>query len=101
MSKVLISKLSSKETRKMQQHLCSKMASLKTKKQIEEFLEDVLTDSEIIMLLRRLQIAKLLLDGNTYFEIREKLGVGVDTIKNVRYKLEKGSGGYLNFIKKL
>jgi len=60
-----------------------------------------LTDSELIMILRRLQIAKLLLDGGTYFNIKNKLGVGLDTIKRVRYKLDNGSGGYLKFIKKL
>ena len=53
------------------------------------------------MILRRLQIAKMLLDGCLYWQIRKELGVGPDTIKTVRAKMDQGNGGYVNFIKEL
>lgn len=101
MAKIIPSNLSKKETDKMLDLLYSKMATLKTKKEISKFLSDVLTESEQVMILRRLQIAKLLLDGNTYFDIKNQLGVGLDTIKTVRHKLDYGHGGYLRFVKGL
>lgn len=101
MSKIIPSQLSKKDINKLLELLHTKMTNLKTKQQIANFISDLLTESEQIMILRRLQIAKLLLDGLTYYEIRSKLGVGIDTIRNVRHKLESGHGGYINFIRKL
>ncbi len=101
MAKIIPSKLSKIETNKMLDLFYAKIAALKTKKEITNFLSDVLTESEQIMILRRLQIAKLLLEGETYFNIKSKLRVGLDTIKAVRYKLDNGRGGYLKFIKSL
>ena len=101
MSKVIPSKISKQDREKMFDLLCFKIASLKNKKQVIDFLSDVLTESEALMILRRLQIAKMLIDECTYFEIRQELQVGIDTIRTVRTKLLAGSGGYLNFIKKL
>lgn len=101
MSKVTPSKLSQTDRSRMLNLLYIKIAKLKTKKEIANFLSDLLTESEQVMILRRLQIAKLLLDGETYFNIRDKLNVGVDNIKNVRRKIDFGCGGYINFIKKL
>lgn len=101
MPKVIPSKLPASETNKMLNLLYIKIAALKTKAEVANFLSDLLTESEKIMILRRLQIAKLLLEDCTYQEVRNKLGVGIDTIKNIRHKLEKGQGGYINFIKKI
>ncbi len=99
MSKITQSELSKKEVNKMFELFYIKVNSLKTRQETADFLSDVLTESEKIMILRRLQIAKLLLNGDTYYEIRNKLNVGSDTIKTVRYKIDNGSGGYINFIK--
>lgn len=81
--------------------LYTKIANLKNRKAVANFLSDVLAESEQIMILRRLQIAKMLLEGETYYNIKSKLNVGADNIKTVRKKIDFGKGGYINFIKKL
>ena len=101
MAKIIPSKLSPKEIGQLLDLLFIKISKLKNKKEVAEFLSDILTESEQVMILRRLQIAKMLLDGETYYNIRNKLGVGKSTIQNVRHKLDYGNGGYLKFIKQL
>lgn len=101
MSKVIPSTISKTERAKLKNLLYAKIAKLKTKKEVGDFLQDLLTESEIIMSIRRLEIAKMLLDECSYAEIRKELGVGFDTIKIVRYKLDAGSGGFLKFIRQL
>jgi len=101
MSKVIPSKISKPEREKLKKLLCNKIAKLNSARQVTNFMEDILTESEFVMIVRRLQIAKMLLDDCLYWQIRNELGVGSDTIKTVRVKLDQGKGGYLNFIKKL
>jgi uncharacterized protein YerC len=59
------------------------MAAFEEPKQVRFFLERLLTESEIVMLARRLQIAELLVGGRTYEQIRRKLNVGMSTVQNV------------------
>ncbi len=47
------------------------------------FLRDLLTESERIMLGRRILIARMLIAGETSYSIRKKLRVGIDTIWKV------------------
>lgn len=101
MSKIIPSTISKSERTKLKDLLCTKISKLKTKSEVVNFMEDVFTESEIIMAIRRLEIAKMLLDECSYAEIRKELGVGFDTIKIVRYKLDAGSGGFLKFIRQL
>ena len=101
MSKVIPTSLPLKERKKMLSLLFTKIAKLKSKDSVANFISDVLTESEQVMILRRLQIAKLLIEEKTYYEIRYQLGVANDTIKIVRKNLDFGCGGYINFIKKL
>lgn len=68
--------------------------------EIQKFLHDLLTESEEVMLARRLQVAKMLLNDCSYDEIRSKLKVGYDNIRSVRHFLDFGWGGYLKAIKK-
>jgi uncharacterized protein YerC len=58
------------------------------------FLRDLLTESERIMLGRRIIIARLLLSGAAYSEITSRLGVGHDTIARVERWLEDKAPGY-------
>lgn len=99
MPKLTPIKIPFKTRRSLQKRLFSKMAKLKTSLEMEKFLKDLLTESELVMVTRRLQIAKMLLDGALYSEIKHKLGVGDSTVLSVRKRLEAGSGGYLKFIR--
>lgn len=101
MPKVIPSKISKPEREKLKKLLCGKIAKLNSGKQVINFMEDLLTESEFVMIIRRLQVAKMLLEECSYGQIRNELNVSHDTIKSIRAKLDQGRGGYLNFIKNL
>ncbi len=56
---------------------------LEQEKIFRQFIEHALTGSERLMLLRRIQIAQLLMKGFTYVQIERKLKVGQKTIEAV------------------
>lgn len=70
------------------------IADLKNPVEVTNFLEDLLSPSEKIMLVKRLAIAILLLKGYTYDAIDETLKVSRPTIMNVSYFLKYGKSGY-------
>ena len=76
------------------------IASIKNSKDAANFVRDVLTPSESLMITRRIAIAKMLLGGSSFEDIRQNLKVGYNTINNVNRWLFTGFGGYLNEIKK-
>jgi uncharacterized protein YerC len=61
---------------------------------MEQFLREILTQSEQIMIGRRIWIAQLLLTGHTHAEIGERLEAGPNTIRNVSKWLEEKLPGY-------
>lgn len=65
------------------------------------FLRDLLTQSERIMLGRRIIIARNLLAGSNHDEIATNLRVGYDTIYKVRRWLDDQFPGYENAIKEM
>lgn len=58
------------------------------------FLRDLLTESERVMLGRRIIIARLLLQGETLDAIRERTGAGLNTIGRIRHWLHDQLPGY-------
>lgn len=81
--------------------LYTAMASLRSREEIKKFLKDLLTESEKIMIGRRILIAQKLLQDKSYDEIIKEMGVGVDTIIRVHRWLGDGSDGYEKAIKGL
>lgn len=79
---------------------CEALAKLKTKQEIKDFLKDLLNRQERIMLVRRLQIAELLVRDFSYSAIKKMLGVGASTIARVSRWLYFGRNGYMNILKK-
>lgn len=75
--------------------------SLKSRKEVRFFFRDLLTPDEIAMLMRRVEVAALLLAGFTYQQIEELLGVGKDKINNVQKSLTNHGEGYRVAIKRL
>src|SRR3989338_521726 len=63
------------------------------------FLRDLLTESERIMLGRRILIARMLIAGSTFDEINTGLHVGKDTVWRVEKWLSDQLPGYENAIK--
>lgn len=99
--KVRPRKLDNKDRMKYLDMLYTAISSLKSRDEVKVFLRDLLTESERIMIGRRIIIAQRLLEDKTYIEIRQELSVGVDTIMRVHRWLEDENYGYEETIKKL
>lgn len=97
--KVKYNELTEEEKKKYLGEFYSMMAILKTRDQVKRFLKDLLTLSETVMISRRIQIAKMLLEGYTQEEVRKKLKVGLNNISQVEKWLNNGFGGYKEAIK--
>lgn len=96
--KVKYHELSGEEKKKYLGEFYSMVALLKSRDQVKRFFKDLLTLSEIVMISRRIQIAKMLLEGYTHEMIRTKLKVGLNNICQVEKWLNNGFGGYKEMI---
>lgn len=94
MSKKNLRKISADDKKKCLDLLWTCSASLRTREEVKNFFKDLLTPSESIMLGRRLQIAKMLLEGKSYDFIERVMGAGKTTIASVHQWLNSGFGGY-------
>ena len=83
MSRYDYRKLSPQKQREYLDRLATIVAHIRQEKNARFFLERLLTESEIVMLVRRLQVAELLVGGLTYEQIQRKLKVGMSTIRGV------------------
>lgn len=86
---------------KLLDELWTMIALLETREEVKNFFKDLLSETEAVMLARRIQIAKYLLQGFGYEEIREKLEVGHATIAQVHRWLQGGFGGYQSLVPRL
>jgi len=76
-------KISPKQRKALQKELLLTLTKLGMSKDAATFLNDLLTRSEIIMLARRIQIAKRLLLNHSFEEIKRDIHVGLATIRLV------------------
>ena len=67
---------------------------LPSKAAVRNFFKDILNRQERLMLVRRLQVAQLLVAGKTYREIETKLRVSPNTIARIERWVHFGRGGY-------
>ena len=74
--------------------------SLKSKDECKVFFEDLCTIKELETMSRRLEVAKMLLDGKTFNEIVAATGASTTTISRVNRCLNYGDGGYKKVIEK-
>lgn len=94
MTRVNPRNLDSEDKMKYLDLLWTSIAQLETREEVKQFFKDLLSQSEAIMLARRIEVAKQLLEGNSYDEIARNLRVGQDTIARVQRWLTSGFGGY-------
>lgn len=92
--KVKYHELTEKEKKIYLGDFYSMVSSLKTRDEVKNFFKDLLTLSEIVMISRRIQIAKMLILGRTYEEIKKDLKVGASNVAQVERWLNNGFGGY-------
>jgi len=79
---------------RLTEQLCEAIASLKSEKQIANFLEDACTISEFKALAQRFEVARLLDEGVKYEDIVERTGASTATISRVKRCLVYGKDGY-------
>ena len=89
-----ISDLSEQERIKTLDALYTAASSIRGRQAMKLFLRDLLTESERIMLGRRILIARLLLTGATYDEVSSRMGTGHGTIRSVDRWLNDQLPGY-------
>jgi len=93
-----MSELSEQERVKTLDTLYTAAASIRGRVAMKLFLRDLLTESERVMLGRRILIARLLLMGETYDSIHIRLGAGHGTIRSVDRWLQNQMPGYENAV---
>jgi len=74
--------------------LWSMIALLENIDQVRAFFKDLLSETEGIMLARRVRIARLLLQGESYENIQSSTKAGTNTIASVQRWLEGENQGY-------
>lgn len=72
--------------------LVDTLRKLKSSKDLSNFIEDLLTEEEILDLAQRLKIAKLILEEKTYDEIAEKVGTSTSTVSKIGQVIKYGKG---------
>lgn len=80
--------------------LVAAVKTRKTRRDLEEFFDDLLTNEEIPDLGQRLRIAELILTGKTYDEIAKEASVSTSTVSKIGQILKYGKGGLKNAIKR-
>lgn len=100
MSRVNPREINSKHRQECLDVLWTSIAQLNSREEVKNFFKDLLSESEAIMLGRRLLIAQNLLLGKTYDEIVEELKTGIDTVAKVHRWLISGFGGYEKTLKR-
>lgn len=96
--KVRVKQLTNEAKMETLDALYTAMSSIKDRVSMKTFLKDLLTESERIMLGRRIILAREILSGKTYDEIVAEHKVGKDTILRIRKWLDDQFPGYENAI---
>jgi Trp operon repressor len=70
------------------------IASMRDADEVERFLRELLTPSERQAIEERWAIVRLLTDGLTQREVRDRLDVSIATVTRGSLQLQKGEGGF-------
>jgi len=95
-----ISKLSKTEQQELFIDFATALASIRNPIEAANFVKDLLSEGEVIMLARRLQIAGLLIDGLTYDQIEKEMKVSNTTIAKVHTWLNLYGEGYRTILER-
>ena len=68
--------------------------ALRTRAEVEHFLRDLCTLSELEAMAHRWQVARLLEEGLPYLEIAQRTEASTTTVTRVAHWLRHGEGGY-------
>ena len=70
------------------------IASLRNPDEVERFLRDLCTRSELDAMAHRWEVAKLLSEGLPYLEVARRAHASTTTVTRVSQWLRNGEGGY-------
>ena len=70
------------------------IASLRTRVEVERFLRDLCTRSELEAMAHRWEVAQLLAEGLPYLEVAKRAHASTTTVTRVSQWLRNGEGGY-------
>lgn len=93
-------RLPKEKKQKVLLELCTALVMVKKLQEAAKLLGDLLSDQEIEMVGKRLQIAKLLLREKTYEEIMEDVKVSAPTIARVNLWLQQAGEGFRMVMKR-
>lgn len=77
------------------------ISQLQTKDEYYEFFEDLCTINEIHDMTQRLEVARMLKNGEKYDKIEETTGASTATISRVKRCLQYGADGYAKALSRL
>lgn len=77
------------------EELLSTFLKITSKKELENFLEGILTPKELEEIPMRLQIVKMLKKGKPQHQIADELGIGIATVTRGSKELQKGRFKYV------
>ena len=80
--------------------LCRAILSLDTMEECYQFFEDICTIGELRAMAQRLDVARMLHEGNTYDDIVAQTGASTATISRVKRCLNYGAVGYTLVLEK-
>ena len=80
--------------------LCRAILSLNTMEECYQFFEDICTIGELRAMAQRLDVARMLHEGNTYDDIVAHTGASTATISRVKRCLNHGADGYTLVLEK-
>jgi TrpR family protein YerC/YecD len=80
--------------------LCRAILSLNTMEECYQFFEDICTIGELRAMAQRLDVARMLHEGNTYDDIVAQTGASTATISRVKRCLNYGADGYTLVLEK-
>ena len=89
-----------KASMEMKKLLYETILNCKTQEDLEMLLEDLCTYKEVEQMAQRVAAAVLLQEGKTYAEIIQKTDISSATLSRVSRCIQRGSGGYKNFLPK-
>ena len=76
------------------------LRKLKSSKDLSLFIDDLLTEEEILDLAQRIKIARLIIDGKTYDEIAVKVSTSISTVSKIGQIIKYGKGGLKKVLEK-
>ena len=82
------------------QRLVDAFMGLETPEEVRAFLTDLCTPREIVDFAQRLEVARLLDEGEPYVDVQTRTGASSTTVSRVSKALKGTAGGYRSVLSK-